>query len=131
MKNSSIMVRQILTLLVIIFLSVPTVIRSEEKPPFTQKYKKYELRLGPVMPGKHAPSNLWIEFDIIEDGMIFYPADWYTEMSVTVTKEETGESWCGYVTDMTPYIPFDGEEGTYTIDCTTSTGRTLTGGFEI
>lgn len=75
MKNSSIMVRQILTLLVIIFLSVPTVIRSEEKPPVTQKYKKYELRLGPVMPGKHAPSNLWIEFDIIEDGMIFYPAD--------------------------------------------------------
>lgn len=99
---------------------------NKNQPP-----EKREISLGKTPAGHLAPSSLTLSIEIYSDEIVVLPAEWYSEMTITVTSEESGETWGGFISVFENSIPFTATPGTYTIHCTTLDGRELYGTLSI
>lgn len=108
-------------------------ISAEKLPePSTKPLEKtIRIPLGRKSPSRNSPSRILLEGVVTESGIVFYPAEWYTTILVTITSEETGEVWFGISSNRDDMVPFDGENGYYTICVHTPEGGVFYGGFEI
>ncbi len=119
----------LLSLITLLLAMMPVTVNGGDGN-FSQS-RKYNIRVGRKLPGKHAPSNLWIEIQVSGNEIYFYPADWYDEMSVSVTNQSTGDTWNTYITNDQRILLFECCNGLYSVDCITSTGQQLICYFEI
>lgn len=67
----------------------------------------------------------------ITDGSITF-LSFFTEDGINVVIEAIdGSQWSDFVSPEYPSMPFDGESGEYSIECTSTDGRVYVGEFEL
>lgn len=127
------MIKKLIFVLLAIGISLTGVYaeKSPSKPEKRPIDRPILVTLGKKAPQMRTPSRIFLEGEITETGIVFYPADWYTMICVTITNDESGEEWSGVSSDQNEVIPFDAEEGYYNVRVQTSDGNILYGGFEL
>ena len=78
-----------------------------------------------------APGMTFILETIIENNEItFFPSFWGEGMSVKISDND-GNEWNDFVTPEEPAMFFDGQTGTFYIECLTVEGATYIGEFDL
>ncbi len=104
--------------------------KQPDNNPQTTPIKVYK-RLPTKPQNKHMPGTAVIlECEIDNNQIVFHPSFWGEGMSVRIS-DDSGTEWSDFVTIEEPTMFFDGQTGTFEIECLTLDGFTYFGFFEL